>query len=324
MSRRRRLHVPGGLYYIVQRGNAHQPIFSIPADYELFERLLAMALARTGAHVHAYCWTPDEIRMVAQPQVAPVCRLMQRLTGRYARCMHERAGKSGHFFGQRYRAVLIDPDTYLLPLVRYLHHLPRRRGLSGDLHDYPHTSELAYTHERPQRWLTLRTVLRMIETRAGGKSYAAFMVREPTPEEIALFERAESSDIRALGSPQFLDSLPRDARAYKTRTTLEEIIATVTCTLGVEREHVLSSSRRRELTLARALIAWYATERGISTLTEVARRMRRDPSTLSMAINRYRARRPELFKLTALHDLAPLAPVSLRSPVEGREIPSRL
>jgi REP element-mobilizing transposase RayT len=325
MSRRRRLHVPGGFYYIIQRGNAHQPIFSIPADYELFERLLAMAIARTGTRVHAYCWTPGAFRIVAQIDEAPVGRLMQRLAGRYARCIHERAGQSGHFFAQRYRAVLVDPDTYLLPLVRYVHHLPTRHGLSGDLHDYPHTSHLAYLGERPQRWLTLRTVLRMIEGRHRGTGYATFMAHEPGPEEIALFERAESSDMRALGSPKFLANLPRDARGYRSRTTLDDVIATVACTLGLEREHILSNSRRRELTLARALIAWYATERGIVTLSEVAHRMRRDPSTLSMAISRYRVRRPELFRLTALHDLVPLAPVSPRRAVEGLEMtPSRL
>jgi len=79
--------------------------------------------------------------------------------------------------------------------------------------------------------------------------------------------------------------------------------------MGVERDLVLSNSRQREFTLVRALIAWYATERGVATLSEVARCLRRDPSTLSMAISRYRARRPELFKITAMHDISPLVPI---------------
>jgi hypothetical protein len=85
----------------------------------------------------------------------------------------------------------------------------------------------------------------------------------------------------------------------------------VTCRLGVDREHVLSNSRQREVTLARALIAWYATERRVATLSEVARYLRRDPSTLSVAVSRYRLCRPELFKLTALHDVVPLARIQL-------------
>jgi len=77
---------------------------------------------------------------------------------------------------------------------------------------------------------------------------------------------------------------------------------------------VLSNSRQREVTLARALIAWYATERRVATLSEVARYLRRDPSTLSVAVSRYRLCRPELFKLTALHDVVPLAQIHLQVP----------
>jgi len=58
MSRRARLHVPGGLYYVVQRGNARQPLFSEPNDYATFERLLAVMLVRCRMRIHAYCWTP--------------------------------------------------------------------------------------------------------------------------------------------------------------------------------------------------------------------------------------------------------------------------
>jgi hypothetical protein len=56
------------------------------------------------------------------------------------------------------------------------------------------------------------------------------------------------------------------------------------------------------------LIGWYATERRVATLSEVARRLRRDPSTLSVAISRYRTCRPELFHLAAMHDVGPLVP----------------
>jgi hypothetical protein len=54
------------------------------------------------------------------------------------------------------------------------------------------------------------------------------------------------------------------------------------------------------------LITWYATERGVATLAEVARRLERDPSTLFVGVERYRNLRPELFNLTALPDTGPL------------------
>ena len=95
-------------------------------------------------------------------------------------------------------------------------------------------------------------------------------------------------------------AIPRNMRVYRSTYSLDQVIDTVTCTLGLERSEVLSRSRQRRLALARALITWYATERGVATLAEVARRLQRDPSTLFVAVERYRTLRPELFNLTAL------------------------
>jgi hypothetical protein len=155
----------------------------------------------------------------------------------------------------------------------------------------------------------------MIESRDEDTDYDAFMARCPAPEDVVQFERVGSNDLRVIGSQEFLDNLPRNSRTYRSKASLDQIIHTVTCRMGVERDLVLSNSRQREFTLVRALIAWYATERGVATLSEVARCLRRDPSTLSMAISRYRVRRPELFKITAMHDISPLVPIGIRDQV---------
>lgn len=313
MSRRQRLHVPGGTYYVVQRGSTTRPIFSQHQDYQLFERLLATALRRTGARLHAYCWTPDAIHLALQIDSVSVGRFMQGITSRYARSIHERAAESGHFFRQRYKAILIDPDAYLLRLVRYIHHMPVLDALSNEPGSYPFTSHIAYLGRTETPWLTKRTALRLMNGCDHNSEYAEFMASAPSQEDSALFEHGSKHDARIVADTEFLENLPRRLRVYRSKLTLDQIIQTVTCRLGVDREHVLSNSRQREVTLARALIAWYATERRVATLSEVARQLRRDPSTLSVAISRYRLCRPELFKLTALHDLVPLAQVRLQT-----------
>src|SRR5437899_279416 len=93
MSRRSRLHVPGGVYYVVQRSNARQPIFTEEADYATFERLLSTMLVRCRVRAHAYCWETDAIHLVLQISDMPVGRLMQRLSSQYARRVHRRAGE---------------------------------------------------------------------------------------------------------------------------------------------------------------------------------------------------------------------------------------
>jgi putative transposase len=308
MSRRSRLHVPEGVYYVVQRSNARQPIFTDPSDYATFERLLSTMLVRCRVRVHAFCWEIDAIRLIVQISDMPVGRLMQRLSSQYARRVHRRQGESGHLFQQRYHAVLIDPDAYLLKLIRYLHLLPVRSGRAANPDDYELSSHRAYLGTTSVPWLTTSVALRMLAQRPEQARYAyrRLMFDSIPPEDDINFDRGGSDDPRVLGDRQFMTQIPRSQRVHRSTYSLEQVIDTVSCTLGLERSEVLSRSRQRRLALARALITWYATERGVATLAEVSRRLQRDPSTLFVAVERYRTLRPELFNLTALHDSGPL------------------
>jgi REP-associated tyrosine transposase len=297
MSRRLRLHVAGGTYYVMQAGTGKDPLFRRREDRRSFERLLAAALRRTHSTLLAYCWQPDAIHCAIRIDETPIGRLMQFATSRFAREMRVSQGEHGHFFRHRYRALLIDPDRYLLPLVRYIHHLP--------VQDDSQSSDAAYRCAMPSpRWLDTRLVMRSIERAA--TSYERFFAAAPSTDEIRSFERGGDIDRRVIGDATFLATLPRQARTYRPSATLEQVIETVACRLGVDSNEVLSGSRRREVTLARALIAWYAGERRVAPLAEVARRLRRDPSTLSVGISRYRRCRRELFDLASMHDLTPL------------------
>jgi len=307
MSRRQRLHIPQGMYYVIQRGSEYQPVFSGPADYAMFERLLTGALRRTHTVVHAYCWTPQAIHMLVQIDDIPVGRFMQGLTSRYARSIHQLAGGTGHFFQQRYQAILIDAEAYMRKLVRYIHYVPVLGGAQPNPESHLYSSHAAYAGTTQVPWLTTRAALHSISDGEDTKvAYRELMSNAPPAQDIDVFERGSGNDLRVIGSPSFLANLPRNSRTYRSNVSLDQIITNVTSALEVERIHVFSRSRQRQLALARALIAWFATERRVCTLSEVARRLKRDPSTLSVAITRYREIRPDLFKLNALHYLVPI------------------
>src|ERR1700736_2438926 len=205
MSRRSRLHVPGGVYYVVQRSNARQPIFTEEADYATFERLLSTMLVRCRVRAHAYCWETDAIHLVLQISDMPVGRLMQRLSSQYARRVHRRAGELGHLFQQRYHALLIDPDMYLLRLIRYLHLLPVRSGCVAEPGDYHLSSHDAYAGNATTAWLTTVVALRMLSqnTDEAQQAYRRLMLEEAAREEAALFERGGTIDPRVLGDSEF-------------------------------------------------------------------------------------------------------------------------
>ena len=307
MSRRSRLHVPGGLYYVVQRGNARQPIFNDASDYATFEQLLAAMVVRCRTRVHAFYWTQDAIHFAVQIADLPVGRLMQRLTSQYARKVHRKHGESGHLFQQRYHALLVDPEVYLLKLIRYIHLMPVRQGIVQEPGEYTLSSHNAYLGMSAVPWLSTGVAMRTLAPRfeQARQEYRRFM-SEAEGNEADLFEKGCTDDPRVLGDRAFMQVVPRSQRTYRSTHSLDQVIDTVSSKLGLERSEVLSRSRQRRLALARALITWYATERGIATLAEVARRLERDPSTLFVAVERYRTLRPDLFNLGSLHDSGPL------------------
>jgi putative transposase len=307
MPRRSRLHVPGGFYFVSQLGEPHRTLFGARDDYDAFGHAFAESLERCRARAHAFSWLPNAIHLVVEIGDSPLGRLMQQVTSRYARQANRRDSEIGHLFARRYHALLFEPQTYLLPAVRYVHHAAVRQGLAAHPTEHAFNSYAAFAGGAQVRWLTTERVLALArraqrETRA---ELLEIVGAPPEPDEAAVLS-AEARAIRVLGPPEFLRSLPRELGMYRTTTTLEQVIDSVVLTLGADRTAVLSRSRRRDLTLARAMIAWHAVERRVANLSTVARRLNRDPSSLSVAAARYSEKRPELFELGALKMAGPL------------------
>ena len=54
---------------------------------------------------------------------------MRQLNGIYTQASNRRHGRSGHLFQGRYKAILVDEDSYLLELTRYVVLNPVRAGM---------------------------------------------------------------------------------------------------------------------------------------------------------------------------------------------------
>ena len=182
MPYRRRIHVPGGTYYVVQRGSNLHPIFAHPDEYAFFENVLRGALRNTDARLHAYCWTTVAIYLAVQLDGVSVGHFMQLLKSRYARGAQKRRGEHGYFFQGRYDAVVIDPNDYLLSLIHHIHYIPVLVGLAKRPDDYSHSSHQAYMHALTIPWLHTDTVLQLLaNTGEQGQQYRELMSAPPLP-----------------------------------------------------------------------------------------------------------------------------------------------
>jgi putative transposase len=308
MVRRLRLTVPGGTYYIVQWGTAQQPLFTQSQDVEILTKLLTTSLTNAGAIALGYCWLPDALHLCLRTHLTPVGRVLQGFSSSYARAVHTRTHTKGHLFSRRHTALLIDPAQWLLPVIRYLHWLPVLQGVVASPDAYALSSCRSYVSGTPPRWLDITSALQVSQVATAAHPARAlrnYLQQPPSNGERDRLSRSSTFDTRVLGDEAFIAQLPHAKRRTAAQLSLSTLVDLACQALGVERTYVLSKSRRRELALARAVIAWHATERGIASLSEVAHRLGRDPSTLSIAIRRYQLKRPELFRADALPFVVP-------------------
>lgn len=282
MPRAPRVHIPGGLYHVILRGNHQQAIFERTADYHMFEELLARALRRYDARVHAYCWMTNHVHLAAQVGDARLGRLIQSVASSYARRKQQKVPTTGHLFERRYRATLVDTDSYWLTLVRYIHRNPVEAGIVADCGDYPWSSHGSYLGRVCPTWLTTAPTLAMFgdSILAATAAYHHFMTANSTRVTTLEADPCGAVD----GAPQQLATF--ELGWQRSVQSLEQLVMDVATELDVD--HALLASGRRDSTLvhARLEIARRALTAGVASLAAVAERLGRSASTLSEQLNR--------------------------------------
>ena len=286
MSRRPRLHRPGGYYHVTLRGNHRQDIFRDPADRSMLDAIVRSASERTGARVLAYCWMTNHLHMVVQVEREPLERLMQPIGSKYARYLQRATDTTGHLFERRYHAVLVTHEHQLLHVVRYVHFNPVRAGLVAAPGDYLWSSHRQYLGQTARSWVYPEAVLKIlavdgVQARLAFAEFCGEALRSPECLAIA----------RAALSHHPTPGRPVAAPTPGTTRTLDEIIAEVCGRSGVSESLLATPGKGHTLSALRGEIAGRAASDGIASITEVARRFNRDVSSLSRAASRWRRTR---------------------------------
>jgi len=134
MARPLRIEYSGAIYHVMSRGDRRQDIFRAPADRVLFLETLAAACGKTQWQVHAYCLMSNHFHFVVETPRTNLVAGMKWLLGTYTMRFNRRHHYSGHLFGGRYKAQVIDETTsgYLRTAADYVHLNPARAGLVAE------------------------------------------------------------------------------------------------------------------------------------------------------------------------------------------------
>ena len=290
MPRKPRLHVPGGIYHVILRGNNRQAIFDTPADRFDFEQLLAGGLKRYSCRVHAYCWMTNHVHLAVQVGEKPLSGLMGWVASQYARRFNVRMGRSGHLFERRHIAILIDHDTYLLSLVRYIHRNPIEAKLVSSACDYQWSSHRDFVGHCRHEWLTTHWVLSLFNSRIKQATRAFDRFVGQRDADTYPFDEGTRNDPRLLGDDDFIASMLDTKGEVPTSESLDLIIERHCRRNLIDEEQLASPSRTRRNARIRAEIALEAMAEKVATVAQIARRFNRSEPVMIRSMNHYRYR----------------------------------
>jgi putative transposase len=288
MARKSRIHFPGACYHVILRGNGGQDIFIDEQDRSRFFFLLQEGEERYRHRIHAYCLMTNHVHLVIQVGAIPLSRIMQNLSFRYTLHFNHRKKTTGHLFQGRYKALLIEADSYLLELVRYLHNKPVRAGMVKSPEQYEWSSHNTYRGTKNTSWLTTDWVLSQCHEneRKASAILEAFILDGIHEGQRKDFYRGNYEG-RILGDDHFVEkALAGTEQNSLNKPTLKRVLRVVSAHLKVDYKSLAGGGRQRPVAEARAVTAFLVREYEHLRLTDLSTLLQRDLSGLSQAAGR--------------------------------------
>ena len=119
MARPLRIEYDGALYHITSRGNERKPIYK-DEDRTVFLDVLKQVNKRFNWICHAYCLMNNHYHIVVETPDGNLSKGMRQLNGVYTQTFNRWHHRVGHVFQGRYKAIVIEKESYLLEVSRYV------------------------------------------------------------------------------------------------------------------------------------------------------------------------------------------------------------
>lgn len=148
MSRHPLIHFPGALFHITARGNNKQIIFHHPQNFNRYIANIKKVKEETPFYLYAVTLMPNHIHLLIEVLDSPINKIMQKLQTAYTMYANKKFETVGHLFQGRYFSLLVEKESYLLELIRYIHLNPVRALLVKSPAAYPWSSHQAYLGQK--------------------------------------------------------------------------------------------------------------------------------------------------------------------------------
>lgn len=145
MARLPRISPLGIPQHIIQRGNNRQVCFAAEQDLAVYISWLDDYARQFDVLIHAWVLMANHVHLLVTPNAAAgVSSMMQALGRRYVRYFNREYRRSGTLWEGRFKASLVQSETYLLVCQRYIELNPVRAGMVDDPAEYVWSSYQAH------------------------------------------------------------------------------------------------------------------------------------------------------------------------------------
>ncbi|MFQ5849999.1 MAG: transposase [Candidatus Binatia bacterium] len=206
MPRPHRIEYQGAWYHVMNQGARHRPISRSNVHREWFLSLLGEISDTYGVEIHAYCLMGNQYHLLVHTPHGQLSAAMRHLNSVYTQRFNRAVHTDGSLFRGRYKAILVEPDSYLAQVSRYIHLNPVTAKVVKKAEQYRWSSYPAYVGKvkRPE-WLHLQPTLSLIGQRHAAKRYKDFVEMGIDDEIKHFYGRHNVSPI--LSSTKFLKGL---------------------------------------------------------------------------------------------------------------------
>ncbi len=279
MARPLRLEFPCAVYHITSRGNEKNSIFLSDKDRTLFLSILGKTIDKYKWICHAYCLMDNHYHLLIETPLPNLSAGMRQLNGVFTQAFNRRHNRVGHLFQGRFKAIVIEKESHLLEVARYIVLNPVRSRIVN--------------HPLKWRWSSFSATTRIgqkppflyvdwILNRFGKESSTAIIgYRKFIMEGIkkrSIMKKAKKGII--LGSDDFVDKI---REALKRKRETEEIPRMQRLIDRVELEKLIPKETPRDKESRDELIRIAVREHGY-TQVEVAKYLGIHYSTVSKIV----------------------------------------
>lgn len=202
MPRIARIVAPHYPHHVTQRGNNLADVFFDDEDKAAYLSILKNYREKLDIEIWAYCLMTNHVHLLTVPaDEKSLSRCIGRTNLVYTQHVNRKYKRSGRLWQNRFFSTVVDSETYLWAVARYIENNPVKSALVTRPEDYPWSSCRAHVCGRDDGLIVEERLFDEYDR----ESYKRFLTQQDHEKEREI--RAKTATGRPLGNEDFMVEL---------------------------------------------------------------------------------------------------------------------